>query len=157
MDWMRRAVRQMMRLTAYYRSMDQPLKDEAYEHIVHTFADYTKKSRNNALIIECSVAFMVYLDGVERGAPVLDKYQMEQIEAAVDRMFAILPQQEARGKMSGTEEVIEGELLQELQEVFQEYASECSRQSEVRENSKRNELETSRQSDGKLEHMGRVR
>ena len=49
-DWMRKVMKNMVSLTAYYSFAKQPLKESDYENIVMAFSNYTKKSQNNDLM-----------------------------------------------------------------------------------------------------------
>ena len=41
-DWMRKVMKNMVSLTAYYSFAKQPLKESDYENIVMAFSNYTK-------------------------------------------------------------------------------------------------------------------
>lgn len=44
-DWMRKVMKNMVSLTAYYSFAKQPLKESDYENIVMAFSNYTKNPR----------------------------------------------------------------------------------------------------------------
>jgi len=46
----------MVELTAYYSFARQPLKETDYENVAGAFSNYTRKSKNNAMIIKSAVA-----------------------------------------------------------------------------------------------------
>lgn len=88
--WIHRAVRQMLQLTESYTCREQPMTEEDYSHVCDVFSGYTKKSRNNELVIRCSMAFITYMDELAKkkdGYPALDEKQIRQLEEAVDEMF----------------------------------------------------------------------
>ncbi len=89
-DWMRKVMKNMVSLTAYYSFAKQPLKESDYENIVMAFSNYSKKSQNNELIIKSAVALLEYLDGIVKNGSRLDKDQMGMLEMEVDELFDVV-------------------------------------------------------------------
>lgn len=91
-EWMRRVVKQMIELTGYYSFAKFSMDDTDYDNIINTFSNYTKKSRNNAMIIHCANALSEYLERIEKQPgkyPKLDVQQMKQIEVFAEEQFVI--------------------------------------------------------------------
>lgn len=144
MEWMKQAVGQMIELTAYYGTLERPLAEEDYDYILEIFSDCTKKSRNNAMIIQCSGVLAEYLDGLERGQMRLTRNDMAQVKQFVQEQFSCLKKRQEcvagadslktvqeemeihRGRY-GKEKLISG-----LAEVFQNYLLFCAQKYEER-------------------------
>lgn len=136
-DWMRKVMKNMVSLTAYYSFAKQPLKESDYENIVMAFSNYTKKSQNNELIIKSAVALLEYLDGIVKNGSRLDKDQMGMLEMEVDELFDVVdayqnqlkdPVKEKEAlmqiKLCG-QSVKEYSLSGELQNILKEYLDFC--------------------------------
>ncbi len=136
-DWMRKVMKNMVSLTAYYSFAKQPLKESDYENIVMAFSNYTKKSQNNELIIKSAVALLEYLDGIVKNGSRLDKDQMGMLEMEVDELFDVVdayqnqlkdPTKEKEAlmqiKLCG-QSVKEYSLSGELQNILKEYLDFC--------------------------------
>lgn len=140
MDWMKKAIGQMLKLTVYYAGMEQPLKEEDYERITDIFSDYTKKSRNNRFVIMSAMVFEEYLDGLGKkegfhaGPDMPGMRKMEQLlgelfelaagnqneicnEAQLQRLLIEMKECSKKADISI--------LMPELTEVFQAYLSFC--------------------------------
>ena len=144
MEWMKRAVGQMIELTAYYGTLERPLAEEDYDYILEIFSVCTKKYRNNAMIIQCSGVLAEYLDGLERGQTRLTRNDMAQVKQFVQEQFSCLKKRQEcvagadsfktvqeemeihRGRY-GKEKLISG-----LAEVFQNYLLFCAQKYEER-------------------------
>lgn len=136
-DWMRKVMKNMVSLTAYYSFAKQPLKESDYENIVMAFSNYTKKSQNNELIIKSAVALLEYLDGIVKNGSRLDKDQMGMLEMEVDELFDVVdayqnqlkdPAKEKEAlmqiKLCG-QSLKEYSLSGELQNILKEYLDFC--------------------------------
>lgn len=136
-DWMRKVMKNMVSLTAYYSFAKQPLKERDYENIVMAFSNYTKKSQNNELIIKSAVALLEYLDGIVKNGSRLDKEQMGMLEMEVDELFDVVdayqnqlkdPTKEKEAimqiKLCG-QSLKEYSLSGELQNILKEYLDFC--------------------------------
>ena len=124
-DWMRKVMKNMVSLTAYYSFAKQPLKESDYENIVMAFSNYTKKSQNNELIIKSAVALLEYLDGIVKNGSRLDKDQMGMLEMEVDELFDVVDAYQNQLKDPAKESVKEYSLSGELQNILKEYLDFC--------------------------------
>lgn len=136
-DWMRKVMKNMVSLTAYYSFAKQPLKESDYENIVMAFSNYTKKSQNNELIIKSAVALLEYLDGIVKNGSRLDKEQMGMLEMEVDELFDVVDayqnqlkdpakEKEALMQIKLCEQSLkEYSLSGELQNILKEYLDFC--------------------------------
>lgn len=136
-DWMRKVMKNMVSLTAYYSFAKQPLKESDYENIVMAFSNYTKKSQNNELIIKSAVALLEYLDGIVKNGSRLDKDQMGMLEMEVDELFDVVDAYQNQLKDPAKEKealmqiklcglsVKEYSLSGELQNILKEYLDFC--------------------------------
>lgn len=136
-EWMCKVIKNMVELTAYYSFATQPLKEADYENIAGAFSNYTKKSKNNAMIIKSAVALSTYLDGVAKQGKRLDKEQMRMIEEEVEKLFDVADQYQkhigdedqkkaalVRLDMCG-QNLNEHPLFKELKGIFKEYLLFC--------------------------------
>lgn len=136
-DWMRKVMKNMVSLTAYYSFAKQPLKESDYENIVMAFSNYTKKSQNNELIIKSAVALLEYLDGIVKNGSRLDKEQMGMLEMEVDELFDVVDayQNQLKDPVKEKEALMqiklcgqslkEYSLSEELQNILKEYLNFC--------------------------------
>ena len=139
-EWMRRAVKQMIELAGYYSLTKFPMDEADCDNIVNTFSSYTKKSRNNGMIIHCANALSEYLEriGNQTGKySKLDVHQMRQIEVFADEQFVIAGKWQQTGK--NTDDLQEAkrelrdcvgrypehELVDDLSDMFQNYLDFC--------------------------------
>lgn len=60
--WIQNTQLKMIDVTERYGSFRKPLRDEEFEYLASFFSDCTRKSRNNKIIIDSSLAFLSYLD-----------------------------------------------------------------------------------------------
>lgn len=139
-EWIRRAVKKMIELAGYYSLTKFPMEEADYDNIVNTFSNYTKKSRNNAMIIHCANALSEYLEriGKQTGKYLkLDAQQMRQIEVFADEQFVIAGKwqqvvknkddlQEAKRELEDCAgKYPEHELVDDLSGIFQNYLDFC--------------------------------
>lgn len=118
--WMQRVVKQMIELTGYYSLTKSPMEDADYDNVINLFSDYTKKSRNNAMIIRCANVLAEYLEKTEKQIakyPKLDAYQMKQVETFTTEQFAIAGKWQ--GKIRDKDELQKAE--QELDDCLGKY------------------------------------
>lgn len=138
-DWMRRVMKNMVELTAYYSFAGQPLKETDYENIAGAFSNYTRKSKNNAMIIKSAVAMSAYLDGIVGQENKLDKGQMRMLEEVVTELFDVTDQYQeqvvdeaqqkeaiARIDMCG-QALGEHVLPKEMKDIFKAYLLFCGK------------------------------
>lgn len=136
-DWMCKVMKNMVELTAYYSFARQPLKETDYENVAGAFSNYTRKSKNNAMIIKSAVAMSAYLDGVARQGKILNKEQMQMLEAVVTELFDVTDQYQeqiadeakqkeaiARIDMCG-QTLSEHTLPKEMKDIFKAYLLFC--------------------------------
>lgn len=135
-EWMRKAIKKMIQLTAYYSLKRQPLKDADYENIFGAFSNYTEKSRGNKMIIQCSVAFAGYLNELEKTSGCqkrMNQKQMQMLADVIDELFDMteikngMMADDVHQKLSlcGTE-LQEYMLLADMKDIFKEYISFCT-------------------------------
>lgn len=138
--WMHRAVREMLQVTESYTCRKKPMTEEDYSHVCDVFSGYTKKSRNNEMVIRSSMAFTTYMDELAKkkeGYPLLDKNQIKLLEEAVDEMFDMasgVPEEELSETwlMENDRKLDEcckkfsnHGLVRELTDIFKEYFAFC--------------------------------
>ena len=135
-EWVRKVIKHMIKLTSYYSLKKQPLKDVDYENILGAFSDYTKKSRGNKMIIKCSVAFVGYLEEIEksRGSESgMSQEQMQKLSDTIDDLFSLaetgseltMEDRHQRIDLCGGE-LKECVLLAEMKDIFKDYISFCA-------------------------------
>lgn len=156
MEWMRRVVRHMIELTAYYEGMEQPLKEEEYEHIMGVFSGYTQKSRNNMFIIRSSVIFAEYLNEIAKKKPAyacLKRGEMQRVISITENLFEMTIRSQGFLRMEGQltavgkqmdeciGELGKHRLVQNLTEMFKNYLSACMKEN-IQRDGKNNHLQT---------------
>lgn len=140
-DWMRKTMKNMVELTAYYSFAKQPLGESDYENIAGAFSNYTKKSRNNAIVIQSAAAFTEYLDELAKKQstiPVLNEAQMRELWNVTDELFDVTTRSlgETGVRQEEVDRLIDmcgqnlGEhmLLADIKKIFKDYAAFCIKQ-----------------------------
>lgn len=140
-DWMCKVFKHMVQLTAYYSFSKKSLQDEDCEKIIEIFSNYTKKSRDNKMVIKCGNALIEYLDKSQKGenkAHTLDRDKLHMLETVVEELFDMtapenrddlkkLSQEELEERIGACGEGIgESELIAEIKSIFIGYAAFCT-------------------------------
>lgn len=140
MEWMKKVMRQMIKLTGYYSIAKFPMEDADFDHIIDTFSNYTKKSRSNEMIIRCSNVLAEYLDELaksQKSCEKLDAGQFQQVEAFAEEQFSVLGKwnqsiRDTENLRSAEEELMRCKekypdhfLLDGLSQIFHNYLDFC--------------------------------
>lgn len=140
MEWIQRAVRQMMELTVYYGSLKQPLPDADYERIADMFSNQTRKSRGNGIVIRCAGVLSEYFDEIGSTPPKQPQLKKEElicVSRCVEEQFTLV--QKWQGQLNSSEQLEDAtreleelckkfsdcKLTHEFARVFQNYLSFC--------------------------------
>lgn len=140
MEWIQRAVGQMMELTVYYGSLKQPLPDAEYERIAAVFSNQTRKSRENGIVIRCAGVLSEYFDEIGSTPlrqPQLEKEELISVSHCVEEQFTVV--QRWHEQLNSSEQLEEAtreleelrkkfpdcKLTYEFAKVFQSYLSFC--------------------------------
>ena len=95
-EWMRRAVKQMIELAGYYSLTKFPMDEADCDNIVNTFSSYTKKSRNNGMIIHCANALSEYLERIGNQTGKYSKLDVHQMARSTGLSLPSCPRMQSQ-------------------------------------------------------------